>query len=65
MRRESEKITDAIRAGKPPRRRRRVRLINLATLDMSEEEQAQQIALARARLAELGYRTDEYGRVVW
>lgn len=45
-------------------RGRGARVINLGTVDMSEQERIEQLERARQRIAELGYRTDEFGRVL-
>ncbi len=66
MRRANDKVSEAIRLGKPPLKRRRTRIINLATLpvDLTEEEQIAEIERGRSRIGELGYSVDTFGRLM-
>ena len=62
MKRASEKISDTIKSGKRPRRRG-AKVVNLATIDMTDEERVQATIAARERVERLGYSTDAYGFV--
>jgi hypothetical protein len=61
MKRANEKITDAIRSGKRPRKRG-ARLINLNMPPYTSYEEA--VELGRRRIEGFGYAVDPFGHVI-